>query len=841
MHLGKRLYSLLMFLGVSVLGGLLVAGLGVPATSMLTSGGKDMMNGLADLPTDLDVQPEAERSRLLNADGSLLATFYDQNRVVVGLDKIAPIMVKAQIAIEDHRFREHGAIDLTGTLRALASTASGVTQGGSTITQQYVRLRLVQDALDANDKQAYDKATENTVARKIREMRYAIGLEQKLSKDEIIERYLNISYYGDGAYGVEAAAKHFFGVSASKLNLAQAAMLAGSVRNPLLTNPVKNPALAIERRNNVIDRMLEIGDITPEEAAAAKAEDFDQSKVTDNKMGCKSAEFPFICQYAEYFLLESDQSPLGSTYDERKDRLYNDGLTIKTTIKPSNQRKVQKAISNYIDARDQVIGVVTMIEPSTGRIVTMAQSRPKMGDNKAADGKKDQWKGETYYNYAVTKAEGGAEGFQGGSTFKMFVAAAALDQGMGAYGKYQAKQHMDFTGKIYRSCKGNFAATKWPVTGGYGGAIDMFTGVKKSVNTYFAQLEQGAGVCESVTMATKLGLKMGMPTKTYPSIMAYDSTPSFTLGAIEVSPLSLVSAYATVANRGVHCDPILLDSIKTKQGAELPVPDANCRRVLDKDVADSLNYIFQGPMNGGTATPAKLWGVQMAGKTGTVSKNKAIWTMGYTPEIAAGAVISYDSGQRFADYYSHRKNTYIRGAWLKHSGHGLQGASGSEAGGHLLKPALSAVIKDYDTSVKFKSPSQSVLRGERVSVPSCSGRSLSSCQKALEKAGFSWYVSKVDSDADKGTLVGLSPSGSAPKRSAISILVSNGPKKGSEAWCNAGRMDKSECAKYLPPPTCGEGEVLQPTPAPGVCVPVTTQPTEPTQPGGQGDGGKRGR
>ncbi len=824
MHLGKRLYSLLMFFAVAILGGLLFAGLGVPATSMVTGTGKDLATGLSDLPAELTVPPEAERSRLLNADGSSLATFYNQNRVVVPLDSIAPIMRKAQVAIEDHRFYEHGAIDMTGTLRALVSTSQGVTQGGSSLTQQYVRLVLVQAADDANDPVMRAKATENTLSRKIRELRYAIGMEQRFTKDEILERYLNISYYGDGAYGVEAAARHYFGIAAKDLNLAQAAMLAGLVRNPVLTNPVKYPPVAIERRNNVIDRMVELGVVTAAEGAAAKAEPFDQTKVRDNTMGCKSAAFPFICQYAEKVLINSSASPLGSSPEERKNKLYNGGLTITTTVNPKTQRTTEKVISDYIDARDPVISVIPMIEPKTGRIVAMAQSRPDMGD--------DRSKGETYFNYAVPYSMGGAEGFQGGSTFKMFVAAAALDDGMGAYGKYKAKQVMDFTGQTYRACDGDFESTKWRVVGGAGGrAINMFQGVTGSVNTYFAQLEQGAGVCEAVTMATKLGLQMGKPTSEYPDIMAYDHIPSFTLGAIEIAPLSLVSAYATVANRGVHCDPIILDSIETKQGAKLKVPDANCRRVLDEGVADALNQIFQGPMNSGTARPAKIPGVQMAGKTGTVSDNKAIWTIGYTPELAAGAVISWDSDPSQADFWNKRRSVYMKGAYLKYSKHYIYARSGAEAGGELLRPAFQAALKNYDTDVQFESPPQSVLRGDRVDVPSCSGKSVDGCAKALHKAGFSSYVDKVDSDAPKGSIVGLDPSGSAPKYSSIGINVSNGPKKGSEAWCTfPENTGKPECVKYLPPPVCQPGQILVPNPPPGVCVAQPTQPVFPPNP-----------
>lgn len=834
MRLGKRLYSLLVFLGVAVLGGLLTAGFVVPAVSMVASTGRDAALSLDALPTELDTPAQSERSRVEMANGELLTYFYNQNRVYKSLSQISPIMAAAQVAIEDHRFYEHGAIDLQGTLRALVSTSQGVTQGGSSITQQYVRLVLIDTAEANNDQVARAAATENTMARKIRELRFAIALEKKFSKDEILERYLNISYYGDGAYGVEAAARHYFGIPAKDLNLAQSAMLAGLVRNPVTTNPVKYPQVALERRNNVIDRMVELGAVTKAEGVAAKAEPFDKDKVVENKLDCGNARYPFICDYAKRVIL-TQASSLGSTQEEREYRLYRGGLNIRLTVDPKIQKQSEKTIANYVDPRDPVVSVITMVEPATGSIVSMAQSRPKMGDNK--ENGKDKWRGESYYNYAVSHGMGGADGFQGGSTFKAFVAAAALEAGMGAYGKYNAKRVMEFEGP-YKSCDGEFMLDKpWKVTNASpSGVMDMFAGVRGSVNTYFAQLIQAVGVCAAVEMADKLGLEVGKPSTDHPDVLSYNSIPSFTLGTIETPPLSLVEAFATFANRGVHCEPVIVASIKTREGVALDVPSADCKRVISKDVADAINKIFQGPMNGGTARLAKISGVQMAGKTGTVPDNRAVWTVGYTPNLVAAAVMSYDNDPRFAKFWKARNGRYLNGAYLKYSEHYVYGRSGSEAGGKLLKPAMSYALenlKGYETK-RFNEPPASVLRGEWVSVPSCNDMGVGTCKSRLRKAGFTYFTDEVASDAAKGTIVGTSPSGKAPKMSAIAIEISKGPKKGSQAWCalegNAGR---AECVKYLPPPVCGEGEVLVPDPPPGYCMPVPPDP-------GPGDGGGEG-
>lgn len=768
MRMGKRLYSLMMFIFVSFLGGLLAAGLIVPIAGMATTTGTTLVNSLDQLPTELKAPPQPERSRLLNSDGSTLAFFYDENRVYEPLEKIAPIMQQAQVAIEDHRFYQHGAMDLQGTLRALVRSSQGNTQGGSSLTQQYVRLVLVEIADQKNDAAAKAAATENTIARKIRELRYAIAMEKELSKDTILESYLNIAYYGDGAYGVEAAARHYFGVSAEKLNLPQAAMLAGLVRNPVATNPVDHPALAIERRNNVLDRMRELDLITDAELAEAKAVGFDKKKVRESRLGCANAEFPFICDYAFRSLLKT--TSLGATPEERKDRVFRGGLTIQTQIDPKAQRKAEKTIKNYLSAKDPVVSVITMMEPGTGLIRAMAQNRNKMGDND--NGKK--WKGETYYNYAVNQSMGGADGYQGGSTFKAFVAAAALDEGLGSYGTINAKAHMNFKNQLFKTCNGTLKLNKdWNVDNASpSGRMNMWYGTKHSVNTYYVQLEQQVGMCPVTKMAKRLGLEMSSGEDI---VEKYNQIPAFTLGSVEVTPLSMVEAYGTFAARGKHCEPIILKSIKTKDGQPLDVPSANCKQVISEEVADAISKIFRGPYEGGTATSAKVPGVTMAGKTGTVPLNKAVWTVGFTRDLVGAAVISYDNSKKFAKFWK-GKSSFLRYVTLPASGRWLSGFSGNNAGANLLKPAFAAAIAEIDERRSFVDPPNSILQGERVNIPSCAGMGASSCAALLRRAGFTTYYANVESEEPKGTFVGTSPAGSAPKFSQIALLISKGPK-----------------------------------------------------------------
>ena len=268
-RVGSVAYSLTMFAIVSVLAGVLVAGLFVPYAGLAGMGSKAAAAELNSLPTELATPTPPTRSTVYMANGKVLAYFYDENRIPVALDKIAPIMRQAQLAIEDHRYYEHGALDVKGTLRALVrnSTSDAGTQGGSSITQQYVKMVQIEacqtkGSSAAATRKCVEDARAPTMERKVRELRYAIALEKRLTKDQILSNYLNIAYYGSGTYGVEAAARHYYNTSAAKLTLPQAAMLAGLVQNPDANNPMNNKAAALERRDVVINRMSELGLIT---------------------------------------------------------------------------------------------------------------------------------------------------------------------------------------------------------------------------------------------------------------------------------------------------------------------------------------------------------------------------------------------------------------------------------------------------------------------------------------------------------------------------------------------------------------------------------------------------
>lgn len=757
--LGRRLYSSLMFVFVSVLGGLLAAGLAVPSAGMVSELTKLSATAFDQVPAELETPPQAQGSTVLMADGTVLTNFYEEYRVYVPLSEISDSMKQAQISVEDRRFYEHGAVDVIGTLRALVRTSAGTTQGGSTLTQQYVKLALIDKAVADGDEEALSEARNRTVARKILELRYALALEQKLSKDEILERYLNLSYFGAGAYGVEAAARRYFGTTAKELTLAQSAMLAGLVRNPATTDPIRHEKVAIERRNNVIDVMLTQGVITRAQATQAKAEPFDQSKVTDTPHGCNAAKYQQLCDIVYRTLLQMPS--LGSDTTSRERTLKRGGLTIQTEIDPVTQDAAQAAVSKYVYPTDPVIGVVATIQPGTGLIKAIAQSRPERGNEP----------GQSYWNYAMEPSLGGAEGYFGGSTFKMFVLAAAIEKGMPTSRSYDAPRTKDWSGVRFRTCDGSTSARNWDVSG-VGGHFDMYSGTTNSVNNYFVALEKDVGLCDVARMAQKLGLKLSGKRfgtsddedQKLPSIQY----PSLTLGAAEVSPISLANSYATIAARGMRCDPIILKSVTGPNGENYEVPNANCEQVMPQEVADRVIDVLRGPFRSGTARAANIPGYSIAGKTGTDTNAPTIWTLGFTPQLATAAMLTVD--KRSDRYRSGR--TSLEGAPIQNGRVRLRGSSGGEAGRYLWKPTMEVALQHYERG-SFVAPTR--YTPPQVDVPSCSGLSVQECRQTLSDAGFGTAISRQTNSARAGTLLGISPSTRAPAYSTIRIIVSSGP------------------------------------------------------------------
>jgi membrane peptidoglycan carboxypeptidase len=755
---GSLAYSLVMFVVVSILAGVLVAGLFIPFAGMAGVTSNAAAAELESLPAELATPAPATRSKVLMGNGKTLAYFYDENRIPVKLKSIAPIMRQAQIAIEDHRYYEHGALDFKGTMRALVrnSTDGGITQGGSSITQQYVKMVQVEACQAKGDSQCVKDAQAPTMQRKIRELRYAIAMEKKFTKDEILERYLNIAYYGAGAYGVEAAAKHYFSTKASQLTLAQAAMLAGLVQNPDSHNPIRNPSAALDRRDVVLNRMVELKLITLQQAKVAKQAGFDEKLVKKTRNGCVGTRYPFLCDYVRRTLLNTPS--LGKTEEDRENMINRGGLVIQTAIDPKTQDLAEQKVSSVVGPKDPVISTMNMIQPGTGLIIAMAQSRPVMGSNAK--------KGQTYWNLAADPAMGGIQGYQAGSTFKLFTLAAALEKGIPISKRFNAKSPFNFTGRPFTSCRGRERVwDRWVVQNavGHSESIGMTEAAEFSVNTYFVQLELATGMCRVTKMAEKTGVKVGarIGQPAVDIVKEYQDKPSFTLGTVEVSPLSMAEAYATFAARGIHCDPIIVSKITTRSGKEHAVRDANCRRVVDKDVADGVNKILKSVVDKGTGRRAKIYdGRDIAGKTGTINSNEAVWFAGYTPEIAGVAMISVDNTKRpfrksGSGYY---RGSGVKGYRVPSTGVYLEGSGSGDAGAKIWRPVMQKYFQQVPRT-SFNQPPRKIQVGEQVRVPSLNGLGVAAATRKLERLGFTVERQYVYSDkVPKYGFMGWSPS-----------------------------------------------------------------------------------
>ncbi|XVQ86825.1 transglycosylase domain-containing protein [Microbispora siamensis] len=603
--------------------GVLVAGIALPAVGGAGVGLVSAVEDVGLAPRDLAEPPLAQVSVVQDVKGHEIARFYEQYREVVPLDQMADIMKTAIISIEDYRFYQHGPIDIEGTLRALARNLQSdrVAQGGSSITQQYVKQVLLNAAQTEAEK---NKALEASYARKLNELRYAMGVEKKYSKDQILEKYLNIAYFGAGAYGVEAAAKRFFGVRASELTLPQAATLAGAVQDPNATDPNLGKTSRdrlLKRRNVVLDRMAELGKITKAQAAEAKKARLGY-KGTPLPGGCESSKYPYFCVYVRNEILSNPD--FGKTAKQRLAFLNRGGLTIKTTIDPTMQAAADKAIRKWVHPSDNPVAAEALVQPGTGAIKAMAASRP-YGTRKS--------KNEMSYNLVADAAHGGGIGFQAGSTFKTFTLLTALKQGMKINDGFSAGAGYTAPGySTFKNCAGKpIGDPSHTVTNDEGspGWLTLQTGTWHSVNTFFMMLEQRVGLCEVIKTAKSLGIHRsdGAPLQEF---------ETFTLGINEMDPVTVANAYAAIGAHGKYCTPMAITRITDSTGKTTDYKP-KCRQALDPEVADAAAHVLSGVLTKGTMASVGGIGRDAAGKTGTTDDSAAAWFAGFTPDLA-GAV-----------------------------------------------------------------------------------------------------------------------------------------------------------------------------------------------------------
>ncbi|MDT0277471.1 penicillin-binding protein [Blastococcus goldschmidtiae] len=756
-----------------VVAGVLVAGLLLPWVGGSGLVARNSASLLDALPVELTDATPPGMTRVEAADGTLITNLYDKNRTPVASDQIAEVMKQALVAIEDSRFYEHNGLDVQGTMRALVKNlaAGEVQEGGSTLTQQLVKQTLLQTA---DSSEGRDAATEQTPARKVREARLALALEETYSKDEILTRYLNLVYFGKGAYGVQAAAQRYFSVDAAELDLAQAAMLAGLVQRPFYDDPIDNPENAQVRRNTVLQRMAALGYITPEQLAEIAPTPVAVAPGIPPANDCIDAAIGgFFCAYAKDYLVRE----LKLTQAQ----LRTGGLTIRTTLRPDMQLAGDQAVLNTLAMGDPLAGMYTAVEPGTGNLLAMSVNR-RFG----CDGI------ECESVILNARASQGA-----GSTYKVFVAAAAMAQGIPA--NHVITTPNTYVSRVFKDWDPDAGVaipydvsnvgTRYPRT------LDMREALVRSSNTYFlALLDQLGSLEQPVRMAQAMGLRSLDPVA---DAIIEQRKPAFVLGPDATSPLDLASAYSTLAANGTACAPVPVAEVLDRNGEPLENEDgtpvvtgSDCTpEAIPEGVATTLNQVLIGDVSSpqGTGTRAAVPGHEIAGKTGTSQSNYSVTFVGYTPQYSASVMV-----------LNPKQNQEIDGF-----GGGMPATIWHDA----MAPILTA-----QPAVAFPPADPQILNGRSLPVPGC--LSVRDCEQVLREAGFTTRTESVDSPLRRGSFLRTNPpaGAEAPVSEPVSIVVSDGSQAGRRT---APPPAPAPRAPVPPAPEAPEAPEASPAPAPG--------------------------
>jgi len=643
--LTSKVGFLLGFCGIATLCGVLAAALGAPVVAALAYGTNYGAKAVSRFPAELRVPNLDGRTYVYDRTGGLIAAFFRENRVYVPITAISAPMQQAIVDIEDERFYMHGAADLRGTLRALASNAQGgSSQGGSTLTQQYVKNILINQATTPAELSTV--LLHRRLPEKVRELQYSIALEGRLTKRQILEGYLNIAPFGRNVYGVEAASEYYFATTAARLTVAQAAMLAGEVQAPSLYDPTAGGTHVVQarfRRDVVLAKMYQLHHIPRAVYDAAVASTLAIHR-TVPKLSCAAADTsPWYCDYVQK-ILERDPTLafLGATAQQRDTRLNQGGLEIFTALDPVVARLADRALAAKTRPTDSTIVSTAIIKPGTGDVLAIANSKPFNAVTSSID-------------YAVPTRYGNSAGFQPGSGMKPITMAVALEKGLPLSYRITAVSGVTIKkiGLRYRSCDGHNATDpSYKLTNeadqSYG-SITMLQGIWESVNSYFMQLEGKVGLCPVARLAGKLGITQSRLTSAGYTPTPLEQVSTLTLGTDITSPLQMSELYATLAARGVYCAPrVITRIVDVDANRTLYDMTPRCAQVIPTPVADAINWALYHDVQAdldpaSTAHPALIPGIPTAGKTGTTDRHNAVWFNGYNAQFAASLMVARPS------------------------------------------------------------------------------------------------------------------------------------------------------------------------------------------------------
>jgi penicillin-binding protein 1A len=545
-------------------------------------------------PIDLEAaKPLPQRSKIHAADGTLLARVYQENRALVRYDAIPQVLIDAVLAAEDDRFFEHDGYDLRSILRAAIVNAreGEYVQGGSTITQQYV-------------KNTYFRRPPKTLERKSRELRIAMEVERLYTKEQILERYLNTVYFGGGAYGVKAATQTFFGHGLESLSLREAALLAGVIRSPAAYDPREYPERALARRDVVLSRMVDTGAVAEKRSLRASRKALG---VPDEPPQVRTRQ-PYFVEAARRELLRDRR--LGKSDNDRARALYKGGLTVTTTLEPDLQKAAEDAVRGILNQPGDPEAALVAIRPKTGEIVAMVGGR--------------SWKA-SQVNLALG-TRGGGSGRQPGSSFKPIALAAALESG------FRLEDKFDSSPGTFTLDGGEPWAVRNAEGGGYG-SLPLGEALVHSVNGVYARLALQLGGAAIATQAKQMGVRSKL-----------SSYPSIVLGSMEVSVLDMATAYATLANNGTAVRPTTIKSIRFPDGRHLKTEPKVTPDVVSPGNAYLITKVMQQVIKRGTGRAADI-GRPAAGKTGTTNDYGDAWFVGFTPDLVTAVWVGYPRGR----------------------------------------------------------------------------------------------------------------------------------------------------------------------------------------------------
>ncbi|MCB1286188.1 MAG: transglycosylase/D,D-transpeptidase PonA2 [Mycobacterium sp.] len=722
---------------------------------------------------------------MVDAKGNTIAWLYTQRRFEVPGDQIADTMKLAIVSIEDKRFTEHNGVDWKGTLTGLAGYASGElrTRGGSTIEQQYVKnyQLLVVAQTDAERRAAIAP----TPARKLREIRMALSLDKRLTKPEILTRYLNLVSFGNGAFGIQDAAQTYFGINASDLNWQQSALLAGLVQSTSALNPYTNPDGALVRRNLVLDTMIEQLPGEAEELRAAKQQPLGiLPRPNELPRGCIAAgDRAFFCDYVQEYLMRAGLS---------KEQIARGGYLIKTTLDPDVQSQVKESVDSIASPNLQgIASIMNIVLPgkTSHPVIAMVSNRTYGLDT---------GEGQTVQPQPFSMVGDGA-----GSIFKIFTTAAALDLGLGINAVLDVPGRFEARGLGAGGAKGCPRET-WCVENYRDPRylrMNVTEALSKSPNTAFAKLISQVGVTRTVDMAVRLGLRSyaepgsarGYDPESDESLADFikrQNIGSFTLGPFPVNPLELANVAATLSSGGMWCPPNPIDKIYDRRGNEISVNAEACEQVVPEGLANTLSNAMSRDTINGTAAPAANsvgWNLPMSGKTGTTEAHRSSAFLGYTNRYAAVNYI-YDDSPDPSDLCSFPLRPCYDGNLF-----------GGNEPAETWFTAINPIAEDFGEVSMPPTDPRYVDGAPGSRVPNVSGLSQDSAREELRASGFQVAdnVSMVNSGSSAGTVVGTSPSGQTVPGIIVTLLVSNG------------------VAPPPPPPSTPPGEP-PPPPPPGV-------------------------